>query len=67
MSYISTKCIGGRHTDCVTGSTCHCGCHALDGIAREVLTRMCESVEFRRIMLDLVHKQTEREERLARV
>lgn len=67
--YKSSKCVGGRHTECVTGpgtgskESCSCPCHALDGSAREVLTRMCENVEFRRVMIDLVHQQTLREER----
>lgn len=66
--YKSSKCVGGRHTECVTpgiGSkeACSCPCHALDGQAREVLTQMCENVEFRRVMIDLVHQQTMREEK----
>lgn len=67
--YKSSKCVGGRHTECVTGpgtgskEACSCSCHGLDGHAREVLTRMCENVEFRRVMIDLVHQQTLREER----
>lgn len=69
MAYESSKCVGGRHTDCVThagmgyseGNTCTCACHTLDGMAREVLTRMCESATFRRVMLNLVHKQEVRD------
>jgi len=67
--YKSSKCIGGRHTECVTGpetgdkEACSCSCHGLDGQAREVLTWMCENAEFRRVMIDLVHQQTMREER----
>jgi hypothetical protein len=68
-NYVSSKCIGGRHTECVTGpgtggQECTCDCHILSGEARHVLTMMCEDVGFRRIMIGLVHKQTMREEKL---
>jgi len=69
MGYESTKCIGGSHTECMThtnmgyiGTICTCPCHFLSGPAREVLTAMCENVEFRATMLDLVNKQIYRED-----
>lgn len=61
--YKSSKCIGGRHTECVTGpetgdkEACSCSCHDLDRTAREVLTRMCENVTFRCVMINLVQER----------
>jgi len=72
MSYVSTKCIGGHHTECVTGPDtghtreCACDCHNLSGEAREVLTYMCESPQFRDRMMALVFQAMEREKRLVR-